>query len=46
MGKRNYHGCLGIGNTDERFNQKNKFVAVKDLPDFDIKSVSSSDNSI
>lgn len=44
LGK-NYHGCLGIGNTDERFNSKNKFVAVKDLPDFDIKSVSSSDNS-
>lgn len=45
LGK-NYDGCLGIGNTDTRFNSKNKFVAVKELPNIDVKSISVSDNSV
>lgn len=45
LGKNNY-GCLGIGNTDTRFNSKNKFIAVKELPDIDVKSISVYDNSV
>ena len=39
LGK-NYYGCLGIGNTDTSFNSKNKFVAVKELPNIDVKPIS------
>ncbi len=45
LGKNNY-GCLGIGNTDTSFNSKNKFIAVKELPDIDVKSISVYDNSV
>lgn len=45
LGK-NYGGCLGIGIRDISFNSKNIFVAVKELPNIDVKSISASENSV